>query len=191
MPKANEVKIIKTTAEADLKEEVKVPEDKAPTAAAPAEETPKAAKETAAPAEKKAPARKRAASTAKKTAAKGETKETAKEAETKTTRKKTQTAAAETTGKKTQKAAAETTGKKTQTAEKKAPANGKTAASRKAKEAVYLQYAGRELEISDIVEKAKNAYGGRSIKEIRVYVKPEENMAYYVVNGKETGSVQI
>lgn len=179
MPKANEGKITKTTAEADLKEEVKVPEDKAPTAAAPAEETSKAAKETAAPAEKKAPARKRAASTAKKAAAKGETKETAKEAATKTTRKKTQTAAAETAG------------KKTQAAEKKAPANGKTAASRKAKEAVYLQYAGRELEISDIVEKAKNAYGGRSIKEIRVYVKPEENMAYYVVNGKETGSVQI
>ena len=45
----------------------------------------------------------------------------------------------------------------------------------------------------EIMEKAKAAYAGdvKSIKEIQVYVKPEENMAYFVVNGDETGSFDL
>ena len=57
-------------------------------------------------------------------------------------------------------------------------------------ETVCLQYAGREIELSDILAKVKaSCEGERAIKDIRVYVKPEENMAYYVVNGDVTGSV--
>lgn len=57
-------------------------------------------------------------------------------------------------------------------------------------ETVCLQYAGREIELSDILAKVKAACEGEStIKDIRVYVKPEENMAYYVVNSDVTGSI--
>lgn len=140
MPKANEVKIVTPTAEADLKKEETVSKVK---------EEPKAVLE--------------------KTEPKAEKKSEPK-AEKKTAASKTTTAKASTTRK---------------TAEKK------TATSRKAKESVCLQYAGRELEVTDIVEKAKKAYAGKTIKDIRVYLKPEENMAYYVINGDETGSIEI
>lgn len=81
-------------------------------------------------------------------------------------------------------AAAKTTAAGKTTAEK-------TTSGRKAKEAIFLQYAGREMDIAAIVERAKKSYEGKSIKEIKVYVKPEENMAYYVVNGNETGCVEL
>jgi cell envelope opacity-associated protein A len=74
----------------------------------------------------------------------------------------------------------------------KAPKTAKTANSTKAviTETVCLQYAGREIELSDILAKVKASCEGESaIKDIRVYVKPEENMAYYVVNGDVTGSI--
>ncbi len=78
------------------------------------------------------------------------------------------------------------------TTKAKAPKTAKTANSTKAAitETVCLQYAGREIELSDILAKVKaSCEGERAIKDIRVYVKPEENMAYYVVNGDVTGSV--
>lgn len=78
------------------------------------------------------------------------------------------------------------------TTKAKAPKTAKTANSTKAviTETVCLQYAGREIELSDILAKVKASCEGESaIKDIRVYVKPEENMAYYVVNGDVTGSV--
>lgn len=67
----------------------------------------------------------------------------------------------------------------------------KTATPRKVKESVCLQYAGRELEVTDIVEKVKKSWTGKTIKDIRVYLKPEESMAYYVINGEETGSIEM
>ena len=71
----------------------------------------------------------------------------------------------------------------------------KTAAkrTRKAavKESVYLQYLGKELNSADIVETAKKASGVETITSITVYLKPEENKAYYVVNGDVTGSVEL
>ncbi len=95
-------------------------------------------------------------------------------------------------------AKAETKTKKTtvkKEASAKTPAEKPKAAagSKKAKESIYIQYAGKELEISEIMEKAKDAYEGdlKSVKEFTVYVKPEENMAYFVVNGDETGSVSL
>lgn len=141
MPKANEVKNVTPTAEADLKKEETITKVK---------EEPKAATE-------------------KKPEPKAETKSEPK-AEKKSAASKTTTAKASTTRKTTAK---------------------KTASARKAKESVCLQYAGRELEVADIVEKVKKACAGKTIKDIRVYLKPEENMAYYVVNGEDTGSVEM
>ena len=71
----------------------------------------------------------------------------------------------------------------------------KTAAKRTrtaaVKESVYLQYLGKELNSADIVERAKKASGVETITSITVYLKPEENKAYYVVNGDVTGSVEL
>lgn len=61
---------------------------------------------------------------------------------------------------------------------------------------VYIQFAGKEILEKDIVDQVKqawvaNGHRAASIKSLDVYVKPEENMAYYVVNGKDTGSIEL
>ena len=69
----------------------------------------------------------------------------------------------------------------------------KPAAAKQVTESVCIQYGGREIETADILERAKATYAGdaKQMKDIRVYVKPEENMAYFVVNGDETGSMVL
>lgn len=88
--------------------------------------------------------------------------------------------------------AKKTTAKKT-TTKKEAAAKSTTTTSRKEKEAVYVQFGGKEILISEVLEKAKAAYEGssRSIKEFNVYVKPEDNLAYVVVNGEEVARVEL
>ena len=87
-----------------------------------------------------------------------------------------------------------TTAKKT--ASKAKSAVKKTAAKAKVKAAsgkddvttkVYVQYAGNEVLENDVLERVKEAYvaeGNRAsgIKSVQVYLKPEENAAYYVIN---------
>ena len=50
-----------------------------------------------------------------------------------------------------------------------------------------VQAGGREFDISDIAAKAYKAYKSvhkrKHVSEFRVYVKPEEGVAYYTVNG--------
>ncbi len=71
----------------------------------------------------------------------------------------------------------------------------KPAAAEKAKpkENVYIQYGNKEVDISDVLERAKGVYTGKpkSMKEIKVYVKPEEDTAYVVVNGEAVGSIEL
>ena len=74
-------------------------------------------------------------------------------------------------------------------AEKKAPA--KRTAAKTVKTALYVQYEGKEVSEKDLIAAAKKAYtklGNKAsdIKSLDIYVKPEEGVAYYVVNG--TGS---
>lgn len=76
----------------------------------------------------------------------------------------------------------------------KAPA--KKAAAKKVEE-LYVQIAGQEFNISDVVAKAKAAakeqMPGRknAVNTCKVYVKPEEAAAYYVVNGELTGKIDL
>ena len=63
------------------------------------------------------------------------------------------------------------------TAEKKTAAK-KTAVS----ENVFVQYLGSEINSADLIAKAKKASGVKSPKTVNVYVKPEENKVYYVVD---------
>lgn len=63
-------------------------------------------------------------------------------------------------------------------------------------EAVYLQFGGEEWNVTECRERAAAAFtaaGHRasSIKKLAVYLKPEEGKAYYVVNDKETGSIDL
>ncbi|MDO4294943.1 MAG: DUF6465 family protein [bacterium] len=62
------------------------------------------------------------------------------------------------------------------------------AVKKSAKVNVYVQYAGKELSVESIAEQAKAAYVAAGneeadIKTLDVYVKPEENAAYFAVNG--------
>ena len=106
------------------------------------------------------------------------------------------------------KAAAKTTEKvaeaKTTETAKTAPAKKTTARKTPAKrtttkkaavvtEEVYLQYAGKEFSSADLTAKVKEIWKemgkkAADLKDIKVYVKPEENAAYYVINNEETGS---
>jgi len=76
----------------------------------------------------------------------------------------------------------------------KAPA--KKAAAKEAKASVYVQFCGKEFSDKELVESAKNAYvalGNKAsdIKTIEVYVKPEEHVAYYAVNGEGSDEYKI
>ena len=67
----------------------------------------------------------------------------------------------------------------------KTTAAKKTASAKKAVANVYVQYLGAELTTEAIVAKAVADSGISSAKKIDVYVKPEENKVYYVIDGKE------
>ena len=79
------------------------------------------------------------------------------------------------------------------TTARKAPAK-KVVAKKEVSADVYVQFMGRELLTKEIVANVKKAWAGMTgkkeedIKELQVYVKPEENKAYYVVNGEADGN---
>ena len=61
---------------------------------------------------------------------------------------------------------------------------------------VYVQFAGKEILTADLVAQVTEkwvALGHRasSIKELNLYVKPEDSAAYYVINGKESGKIEL
>lgn len=111
---------------------------------------------------------------------------------------KTETKATKTTTKKApaKKAAAkETTATETKTAAKKPATKKATAKTEKVVE-TYVEFAGNQVLLSSVEERVKAAYvaeGHResSIKTLKVYVKPEENAAYYVINDNNVGRVDL
>ena len=81
-------------------------------------------------------------------------------------------------------------------AEKAAAAELRAAEKEKAshlKPQVFVQYQSAEVDVSALEEAAKAEF--HSVKkralvtELRLYVKPEERMAYYVINGSHEGSI--
>lgn len=122
-----------------------------------------------------------------------EVKAVVKETETaaKTVAKKAETAAVETVAKK-----AEPAMKKAGTAVRKVAKKTTTAVKKELVPEVYMQFDGNEAVVADIVGKAKDAFiadGHKSstIKSLRVYLKPEEYAAYYVVNEKYAGKIDL
>ena len=63
-----------------------------------------------------------------------------------------------------------------------------------AKKEFFLQYGDCEVRMSDIETRVyedlqKKGYAQTEIRSLQVYLRPEEKVAYYVVNQKETGKV--
>lgn len=94
------------------------------------------------------------------------------------------------------------------TAAKKAPAKKATAAKKPAakkapakkaelKTEMFLQFAGKEYTEKEILQKVKDVWTKvlknkvGDMKDVKIYLKPEESAAYYVVNGDTTGKVEL
>ena len=134
-----------------------------------AEKVEEAAKETV---EKATEATKETAETAKATV-----KKTAAKAKTATTRKTT-------AAKKTVKEKADAV--KTETKRK---------VTRKPTKKIVLQYLGKEFDEAELTERAiaqfNSVEGGVAVKTITMYLKPEDDAAYYVINDQYTGRVDF
>ena len=68
--------------------------------------------------------------------------------------------------------------------------------SKKVNEEVYVQYFNQEVSTVSVVEKVKAAYiaegnSADSIEKVRAYIKPEENMIYYVINDEYASGVSL
>ena len=82
--------------------------------------------------------------------------------------------------------------------EKETAAQKRTADKAKAesmKPAVFVQYLGREADMDTLVESAKAAFHSENqrapITDLKLYVKPEENAAYYVINETYSGKLGL
>ena len=121
-----------------------------------------------------------------KLAAEPETKEPVKATVTEKTTEEVKAPAKKTTRKRT--AAKKTTEEKT--TEKKTTAKKTT---RKANAEVFVQWLGKEIYAKDVVESIKKIWTeemGRKeseLEDLKVYIKPEDNGAHYVINGDITG----
>lgn len=111
-----------------------------------------------------------------------EKKEPVKKAATKTTVAEKKSAAAKKTT--TEKKAP---AKTTKTVAKKTPVKKATA---KKTQTVFIQCCGYEVTTEDVTAKVVAAVGKKSVKELNIYVKPEEGMIYFTADG-EQGSIAL
>ena len=69
------------------------------------------------------------------------------------------------------------------------------AAGGEAAPVVYVQYQGEEEKVEDLVAAAKAAFAAEhartKVSDLKLYIKPEERAAYYVVNEKFAGRVDF
>ena len=62
---------------------------------------------------------------------------------------------------------------------------------------LFLQFAGREYTQKEILQKVKDVWTKElknkvgDMKDVKIYLKPEEFAAYYVINGDTTGKVDL
>ncbi|RGG37151.1 hypothetical protein DWY07_00390 [Clostridium sp. AF23-6LB] len=82
---------------------------------------------------------------------------------------------------------------KAEVKEEKKPVAKKPAAKKpaaKTTETVFVEYNNGQINVSDIVAKAKEALGNKAVKELNVYYQPETGMVYYTADG-ESGSYSL
>ncbi len=121
--------------------------------------------------------------------------EEVKEAAPKKTTRKTTAAKKEAAPKKT--AASKKAAETTEEAAPKKTTTRKTAAKKAAapEVTVFVEYAGKQVVAKEVlaaaIESYKAANADTEIKTIEVYMKPEENVAYYVVNGVGSDAFKV
>lgn len=86
--------------------------------------------------------------------------------------------------------------KKSDTTKKPARAASTKKADAEKVEEIYVQFNGQEITTKDILEKVKQAHKDNGhrighIKSTQIYIKPEDGMAYYVINGKYKGEIPL
>lgn len=88
--------------------------------------------------------------------------------------------------------------KKTETKKAAEPKAKKTSEKKEntVKNAFYVQYAGKEYTEKELLAEVKKAYTklghkAADIKSVEIYLKPEENVAYYVINGQGSDEYKI
>ena len=121
-----------------------------------------------------------------------------KAAEVKSDEEKTTAVKSEEPAKKT--AAKKTTTRKTAAAKKTTTrTTAKTTAAKKAEPVteVYVQYWGKDIHTSEVADRIKKIWTedmGKKVselKELKIYIKPEDNGAHYVINGDVTGFIGL
>lgn len=70
----------------------------------------------------------------------------------------------------------------------------KPAAKKEIKVSAYVEFGGKQIEEKSMIADVKKAWtkSGKKVGDIKsmdLYIKPEEDAVYYVINGTETGSV--
>ncbi len=101
---------------------------------------------------------------------------------------------ADTTVKEATKAVKETAKKADETV-KAVKTTAAKAVKKEAEEVVFLQYLGKEIDTKDLSERVKALWAeehkAADMKSLKLYLKPEENAAYYVVNDDFTGKIEF
>ena len=88
-------------------------------------------------------------------------------------------------------------GRKPAAAKKETEAKTTTTRKAAAKETVHVQFSGKTYTTEDLVKIAKDVWKydlKRKVgdfKAVELYVKPEESVVYYVINGEEKGQFNI
>ena len=81
-------------------------------------------------------------------------------------------------------------------AAKKLPLPRRPLLKRQQRETLILQFGGKEILGQDLMARVREIWKSEGNKEdsladIKVYVKPEESAAYYVINGEITGCISL
>ncbi|MCD7856603.1 MAG: DUF6465 family protein [Clostridiales bacterium] len=78
---------------------------------------------------------------------------------------------------------------------RKAAGDAAKKASAPLKPEIYLQYDFKEANVNDLVAAAKAAFhaeqGRVAVKSCKIYLKPQENAAYYVINEDYVGKLDL
>lgn len=80
--------------------------------------------------------------------------------------------------------------------EKVKKAATKSTAKKEIKTTLYVEYYGKQVQEKDMIASVKKAWtkSGKKVGDIKtmaLYVKPEENSVYYVINGDSAGRVEF
>lgn len=137
-------------------------------------------------------AAKEAATAVKETPIKEETEVTKETAKAETVEKAAEEAAVPAKEVKTTR-----TAKTTKTAKTPAKRGRKPGSKTELKVSMNVQFGGKSYTTDDLVKIAKDVWKydlkqkAADFRSVELYVKPEDGMAYYVINGKEAGSFYI